>query len=237
MKQRSKVKYDPLSTLLITNQKLLDSSILKKRMVDEGYFKYKCAMCELDSWLGKKLVLRLDHINGDITNYTKENLRLLCHNCDSLTDFYCGKNNKKKRKQKPICECGKEMYWGSVMCNECSRKLPHSGRRQTCWKTKIDWPSIEELVRRVKESSYTHVGRELGVSDVAVHMRLEKEGIRSLKGYIRGERGATKPRTPRLTIWEYMVKTHGIEKATEMNRVAGKKSWSIRRELNSHSLV
>lgn len=47
--------------------------------------------------------------------------------------------------------------------------------------TKINWPTTEELVKLVANSSYTAVGKLLGVSDVSVHIRLEKEGIRRRK--------------------------------------------------------
>lgn len=49
--------------------------------------------------------------------------------------------------------------------------------------SKIEWPSTIELTKRVRESSYTQVAKELGVSDVAVHDKLEKEGIRKISKF------------------------------------------------------
>ena len=58
----------------------------------------KCSCCGLDEWMGKPLSLILDHIDGKANNNTKDNLRLICHNCDSQTDHYKGKNKGNGRK-------------------------------------------------------------------------------------------------------------------------------------------
>lgn len=43
-----------------------------------------CAICGIeDEWNGVTLALIVDHINGDTTNDRRENLRLICPNCDS----------------------------------------------------------------------------------------------------------------------------------------------------------
>lgn len=54
---------------------------------------YKCAFCgNTGEWLGQKLTLQLDHINGKNNDYRIENLRFLCPNCHSITPTYAGKN-------------------------------------------------------------------------------------------------------------------------------------------------
>jgi hypothetical protein len=50
-----------------------------------------------DNWQGVKMSLILDHINGDPSNHTKENLRFLCPNCDSIQSTYKGRNNNKEK--------------------------------------------------------------------------------------------------------------------------------------------
>ena len=55
---------------------------------------YKCVICFISDWKNQPLVLQVDHINGDRTNNDPSNLRLLCPNCHSQTDTYCGKNVK-----------------------------------------------------------------------------------------------------------------------------------------------
>ena len=58
---------------------------LKKRLLEAGIFKHVCLICKLEKWLEKPIPLELDHINGNNKDNRIENLRLLCHNCDSTT--------------------------------------------------------------------------------------------------------------------------------------------------------
>ena len=43
-------------------------------------------------WLGLPLALVLDHVDGDPTNNRRENLRLVCPNCDSQLPTYKSRN-------------------------------------------------------------------------------------------------------------------------------------------------
>lgn len=62
----------------------------------------KCAKCgwgEANPFTGT-LPLEIDHIDGDYTNNTEDNLILLCPNCHSLTATYKGANKGKGRKDR-----------------------------------------------------------------------------------------------------------------------------------------
>lgn len=58
----------------------------------------KCAICNrLNIWEDKELVFILDHIDGNADNNERENLRLVCPNCDSQLDTYKSKNKNSAR--------------------------------------------------------------------------------------------------------------------------------------------
>ena len=53
----------------------------------------RCSICGMDSsWNGASLVLIVDHINGDANDNRRENLRLICPNCDSQLPTYKARN-------------------------------------------------------------------------------------------------------------------------------------------------
>jgi hypothetical protein len=53
----------------------------------------RCALCgQTRTWNGLGLVLVLDHIDGDSSNNRRENLRLVCPNCDSQLETYKMRN-------------------------------------------------------------------------------------------------------------------------------------------------
>lgn len=58
----------------------------------------KCAICGLPNvWNNKELKFILDHIDGNASNSCRENLRLICPNCDSQLDTYKSKNKNSAR--------------------------------------------------------------------------------------------------------------------------------------------
>ena len=68
-------------------------SHIKDRLIEERMLKNECAICgRRPEWCGKSLTLQLDHTNGDRTNWSVDNLRLLCPNCHSQTPTFGGRN-------------------------------------------------------------------------------------------------------------------------------------------------
>lgn len=101
-----------------------DSNSMKIILIRERG--HKCEQCQSEKWQDQCIPLELDHINGDRTNNTKENLRLLCCNCHALTDTWKGKNIKTTETQKflPKCiACGKTVkkFYRKFCSNKCAR--------------------------------------------------------------------------------------------------------------------
>lgn len=72
------------------NNLLYDTRTIKKILLLE--YGESCQECMLSVWNDKPIPLEIEHINGDFRDNTKQNLRLLCPNCHSLTDTYKSKN-------------------------------------------------------------------------------------------------------------------------------------------------
>ena len=67
---------------------------------------YKCSCCGIDTWNGKEITLWTDHIDGNATNNSPSNFRLICPNCDSQSDTFGGKNYGKGRKSLGLPQYG-----------------------------------------------------------------------------------------------------------------------------------
>lgn len=53
---------------------------------------YKCECCGISVWNGKEITLQVDHINGNSGDDSPSNVRLICPNCHSQTEFLGGRN-------------------------------------------------------------------------------------------------------------------------------------------------
>ncbi|MGY0061376.1 HNH endonuclease signature motif containing protein [Streptomyces sp. LZ34] len=69
---------------------------LLRRALEESAVPRVCDGCGTgDTWQGRRLVLEIDHINGDRWDNRLQNLRYLCPNCHALTDTWCRSGKKR----------------------------------------------------------------------------------------------------------------------------------------------
>lgn len=137
--------------------KFIKASMLKLKLIKEGIKENKCEICGLSQWRGKPLTCQLHHINGNNKDNRLENLQMLCPNCHSQTENYCGKAVHKKEF---FCEeCGQEIARGSKLCIKCNAKKHRKTIR----------PSKEELLNLyITLKSFSGIGRKYQVSDKTV---------------------------------------------------------------------
>lgn len=147
----------PLSELLVKDCFHTPKGF-KNRLLRANLLPYVCKLCGLNEWQGKSICLQLDHENGVNDDNRLENLRLLCPNCHSQTDTYCGRNNKVGRKPKKEADSN----W---------RHKPKFEARI------IERPSKEELEKLLWEKPMTHIGKQFGVSSNAIKKWAKWYGI------------------------------------------------------------
>ncbi len=74
---------------------LLKNEIKPRILLEQNYL---CALCNIPMhWNGQPLNFDLDHIDGNRTNESRDNLRCLCPNCHSQTPTYKNKNSGKEK--------------------------------------------------------------------------------------------------------------------------------------------
>lgn len=133
----------------LTENSTYNRGHLKRRLLNAGLLEKVCALCgQGENWNGNKLVHNLDHINGIAIDNRLENLRMICPNCDSTLDTYCGRNIniKKPRARGP---------------------RPHT--------RKVQRPPRKEVEAYTKKHGFLAAGRKYGVSDNAIRKWLKCE--------------------------------------------------------------
>lgn len=141
--KRKELHRKKLLEILVENSNYPTSAI-KDRLIKEGIFKNECSVKDCmvkGKWLGKHISLHLDHINGISNDHRLENLRLLCPNCHSQTDTYCGKAKKKNnifgsQNGKTECKVCRKLFISKEKCYFC------------CELCKVKWNEYNESLKK-----------------------------------------------------------------------------------------
>jgi|688.fasta_scaffold381421_1 hypothetical protein len=159
IKMRKVNKKYKIEEILVENSEYNNGRSLKKRLIKEKGFEYKCYNCNLTEWTGKPIPLELEHKNGIHTDNRIENLTFLCCNCHALTNTYKGKNvkNKKINIEKKCRKCEKLLSCkSSSYCQKCICIV----------KRKVERPSYKELLEHINNKiTKVELGKKYGVSD------------------------------------------------------------------------
>ena len=148
----------------------IGSSHLKEKLYKENLKQRSCETpgCNQgEDWMGNKISLILDHINGDSKDNRLGNLRILCPNCNAALPTHCRGYKKinekkisesKKIKEKEIVKLEKESNGGLTI----KKKINCLSQRM------VERPPFEQLQQEIKELGYLGTGRKYGVSDNSI---------------------------------------------------------------------
>lgn len=95
-----------LVDILVGKHPQYPTSKLLVRLVKEGYKEYRCEVCRITEYNNARIGLEVDHINGNNSDHSLSNLRILCPNCHSQTDTYRSKKLKFIRTNGKLAESG-----------------------------------------------------------------------------------------------------------------------------------
>jgi hypothetical protein len=169
----------PLDEILVEKSTYTDRQRLRKRLVAEKSFEDKCAVCGLPPlWQGKALTLQLDHANGVPDDNRIKNLRIICPNCHTQTDNFCGRNWQGRSKGEPqyvekICLFCKKHFTRRAPSRSkyCSQTCAHMTIR------KVTWPSADKLQQLVTKYPVIEIAKQYGVDSHTVARWCRQAGI------------------------------------------------------------
>lgn len=147
-------------SILIHSEYRMKSRMLKRALLEKEV-PYICKNCGLsDEWNNKKLILQIDHIDGNNLNNQIENLRFLCPNCHSQTETY---NRNKTFHQTKCSDCGRNINKKSKKCFKCFNNQERISSRKI-----KNRPSKEDLQKLLWQKPTTKIAEDYGVSDKAI---------------------------------------------------------------------
>ncbi len=113
-----------------------DLPIAHKKNIVRKDQNFKCISCELDSWMGKPLILEVDHVDGNTENNSRLNLRAMCPNCHSQTPTW----RKGFKNKQPADDAILKAYYESSSMSELLDKL------------NLKWGSFVGVIKSLEKS-------------------------------------------------------------------------------------
>ena len=182
----------PLENVMIENSSY-HYGHLKKRLLANGLLRNECYICgQKPLWNEQKLVMIMDHVNGERNDHRMENLRMLCPNCNSQTKTFSGRNYNPEAKTCRYCgaktarttrckscyskmkvrktdnkciDCGKVITSVSKRCSQCNHDYNGFVKNK---------PDKEDLKEMINTMTWVDIGKKYGVSDNAIRRWAKK---------------------------------------------------------------
>ena len=109
-----------------------------------------------ERWNGNPLKLQLHHINGNHNDNRIENLQILCPNCHTQTDNFCGKNKNNNTNVKFLISRKIKEYATKNYCKICGKEITGEGKKYCSHKCaqlgSVQWNvDTEQLLEDFKE--------------------------------------------------------------------------------------
>lgn len=156
----------PLADVMVRDSTYNRGS-LKFRLYSDGLKERRCEICgQGEAWLGSKIALILDHINGVRDDNRIENLRIVCPNCAATLPTHCGRGLRKPKVVLDCERCGKPFPRKTKVQRFCSRDCGQLASSTKQRQTKR--PPREQLMSELEASNYCAVARKYGVTDNAI---------------------------------------------------------------------
>jgi len=162
----------PIEVLFSNRGVKVQGQRLRTALVEHKGREDKCEDCDIGPiWNKKTLVLTVDHIDGDIFNNVETNLRIMCPNCHSQTDNFCGKNIKGFKYN--YCLCGTRITKKAQKCVACS-KIDQKKR----WSEISRYPDMDALYDLyIQMGTMEALAKEFNVSSNAIRKYIRRQGV------------------------------------------------------------
>lgn len=163
----------PLEDILVQDSNY-NRTNLKQRLYATKLKNRECELCgQGEIWNDRRMSLILDHINGVSDDNRIENLRIVCPNCNATLDTHCGKNKGKRFKK--LKELGISDTTVDLRTIKYSKERSKRIADLAKQRRKVERPSLDILLKEVKEFGYSATGRKYGVSDNSIRKWIKVE--------------------------------------------------------------